>query len=123
MCIRDSFSGVLTFSRKFSGAIGIFAVGMILEYSGYLAPIQSMQDGRYVETLQAQPDSVISALQLIVFLVPMVLLVPAYFVAKTYPLDKRTHGRLRRYLEFQRGQRSSSNLSDEELESMKRLLI
>ena len=45
-----SFSGVLTFSRKFSGAIGIFAVGMILEFSGYLPPIKSMEEGRYVET-------------------------------------------------------------------------
>ena len=121
--IAGSFSGVLTFSRKFSGAIGIFAVGMILEFSGYLPPIKSMEEGRYVETLQAQPDSVITALQLIVFLVPVILLIPAFFAARSYPLDKHTHGKLRRFLEFQRGEKSTSNLSDEELESMKRLLV
>ena len=75
------------------------------------------------ETLQAQPDSVITALQLIVFLVPVILLIPAFFAARSYPLDKRTHGKLRHFLEFQRGEKSTSNLSDEELESMKRLLI
>ncbi len=118
-----SFSGVLTFSRKFSAALGIFAVGMILEFSGYLPPIKAMVDGRYVETLQPQPDSVITALQLIVFLVPMVLLVPAFFAARRYPLDKATHGKLRRYLEYARGQEATSNLSEAEVESMKRLLI
>jgi oligogalacturonide transporter len=121
--IAGSFSGVMTFSRKFSGAIGIFAVGMILQFSGYLPPVKEMVDGRYVETLQVQPDGVITALQLIVFLVPMVLLVPAFIAARSYPLDKATHGRLRHYLEFRRGQRESSNLSEPELEAMKKLLI
>lgn len=121
--IAGSFSGVLTFSRKFSGAIGIFTVGMILEFSGYLPPIQKMQDGRFTEILQQQPESVITALQLIVFVVPMVLLVPAWFAARTYPLDKQTHGRLRRYLEYQRGQEETSNLNADELEDMKQRLI
>ncbi len=121
--IAGSFSGVLTFSRKFSSAIGIFTVGMILEMSGYLAPIQEMRDGRYTEILQQQPEAVITALQLIVFIVPVLLLIPAFFAAKTYPLDKQTHGRLRRYLEYQRGQEETSNLSDNELEDMKRRLI
>ena len=53
----------------------------------------------------------------------MVLLVPAFLAARAYPLDKLTHGRLRRYLEFQRGQVDTSNLSDSELEAMKRQLI
>ena len=121
--IAGSFSGVLTFSRKFSGAIGIFTVGLILELSGYQPPIQEMRDGRFTEILQVQPDSVTTALQLIVFLVPLALLVPAWLTARTYPLDKATHGRLRRYLEFQRGEQDSSNLDADELEAMKRLLI
>lgn len=121
--IAGSFSGVLTFSRKFSGAIGIFTVGLVLELSGYRPPLQEMQGGRFTEILQTQPASVITALQLIVFLVPMLLLIPAWLAARTYPLDKRTHGRLRRYLEFQRGEKTTSNLSDAELAEMKRLLI
>ncbi len=56
-------------------------------------------------------------------MVPMILLVPAFFAARSYPLDKHTHHKLCRYLEFQRGQKSTSNLDDEELEQMKRLLI
>ena len=49
--------------------------------------------------------------------------VPAWVTARTYPLDKATHGRLRRYLEFQRGEETTSNLSDDELQDMKRALI
>ena len=107
----------------FPGDIGIFMLGVILELYGYLPPVREMQDGRYTEILQAQPDSVITALQLIVFLVPMALLIPAFIKARTYPLDKSTHNRLRRYLEFQRGEESTSNLSNSELVAMKRLLI
>ena len=121
--IAGSFSGVMTFSRKFSGAIGIFTVGLILEFSGYLPPVQEMQDGKLIETLQTQPDSVITALQLIVFAVPMALLIPAFFAARSYPLDKYTHGRLRRYLEYQRGERDDSNLDEHELLAMKEKLI
>jgi oligogalacturonide transporter len=121
--IAGSFSGVMTFSRKFSGAIGIFTVGIILELSGYLPPVKTMVDGSYTETLQTQPDSVITALQLIVFAVPMLLLIPAFFTAKTYPLDKLTHNKLRRYLEFLRGEHKESNLSETEIKKIKRLLI
>jgi len=121
--IAGSFSGVMTFSRKLSGAIGIFAVGVILEISGYLPPIKGMHDGQYTEILQTQPDSVITALQLIVFLVPIALLIPAFLAARSYPLDKLTHNKLRRYLEFQRGEKGTSNLSDNELEDIRRLLI
>ncbi|CAA0098967.1 Isoprimeverose transporter [Halioglobus japonicus] len=121
--IAGSFSGVMTFSRKFSGAIGIFTVGMILELSGYVPPIREMQNGRYTEILQTQPESVITALQWIVLLVPIMLLIPAFMIAKTYALDKQTHNRLRRYLEFKRGEVSTSNLTEPEVEAMKRLLI
>lgn len=96
---------------------------MVLELYGYLPPIQQMQDGRYTETLQAQPDSVIWALQLIVFPVPIGLLVPAFLAARTYPLNKLTHNRLRRYLEFARAEKSTSNLTDDELQELKQRLI
>lgn len=121
--IAGSFSGVMTFMRKFSGAIGIFTVGIILELSGYLAPVKAMVDGKYTETLQAQPDSVILALQMIVFLVPLLLLIPAFFVAHRFPLDMSTHGRLRKYLEYKRGETQHNNLSDDELAVMRKLLI
>jgi Na+/melibiose symporter-like transporter len=121
--IAGSVSGVMTFSRKFSGAIGIFTVGIILELSGYLPPVKGMIDGSYTETLQTQPDSVITALQLIVFVVPMLLLIPAFFIAKTYPLDKLTHNKLRRYLEFRRGEEDNSNLSEQEVKTITKLLV
>lgn len=121
--ISGSFSGVMTFTRKFSGAFGIFIVGIILEISGYLAPIKEVVDGKLTVTLQTQPDAVITALQLIVFVFPVCLLIPAYFAAKTYPLDQQTHQKLRTHLEFKRGERADDNLSAKELKEIKSLLI
>jgi Na+/melibiose symporter-like transporter len=121
--IAGSFSGVMTFTRKFSGAIGIFIVGMTLELSGYLPPVIGMIDGKYSETLQTQPETVITALQLIVFLFPACLLVPAFFVARTFSLDHTTHEKLRQHLEFKRGERPEDNLTAEELADMRRQLV
>ena len=121
--ISGSFSGVMTFTRKFSGAFGIFIVGIILELSGYLAPVKTMVDGKLLVTLQTQPDAVVSALQMIVLIFPLVLLIPAYFAANSYPLDQKTHQKLRKHLEFIRGERQEDNLSAQELKAIKELLI
>jgi oligogalacturonide transporter len=117
-----SFAGVMTFLRKSSAAIGIFIVGAVLQFAGYIKPIKEMVDGKLTETLQAQPDSIIHALQGIMLVFPLILLIPAFFVARSYPLDKDTHGKLRHYLEFKRGERSDNNLSETELEGLKKKL-
>ena len=118
-----AFSGVMTFLRKFSSAIGIFLVGAILHFSGYIKPIKSMVEGKLTETLQVQPESVIRALQLIVLLFPLALLIPAFFAAKKYPLDMNIHKKLRDHLEFVRGEVETDNLNSSELNELKSKLI
>ncbi|MDN3639717.1 MFS transporter [Simiduia curdlanivorans] len=121
--VAGSFSGVMTFMRKFSGAIGIFTVGIILQISGYIPPVRGMVDGKYIEAFQAQPESVILALQIIVLMLPLLLLIPAFIVAHRFPLDMHTHERLRKHLEFKRGEVEYNNLSDAELAEMRKLLV
>ncbi len=118
-----AFAGVMVFMRKASAAFGIFIVGAVLQASGYIKPIKEMVGGKLTEILQVQPDSVILALQGIILISPIVLLIPAFYAAHTYPLDKPTHDKLRSYLEFKRGERDDNNLSDTELEQLKSTLI
>ncbi len=121
--ISGSFSGVMTFTRKFSGAFGIFIVGIVLEIAGYLPPVKEVINGKLSISIQVQPDAVITALQLIVLVFPLVLLIPAFFAARSYPLDQATHEKLRHHLEFKRGEREHDNLSEQELAIMKEQLI
>ncbi|MFA9390959.1 MAG: MFS transporter [Prolixibacteraceae bacterium] len=118
-----TFSGVMTFLRKFSAAIGIFIVGAVLQFAGYLKPVKEMVEGKLTETVQVQPESVIIALKGIVLIFPLILLIPAYFVAKKYPLDKETHENLKKHLEFKRGELEVDNLSPKELKDLETKLI
>ena len=118
-----AFGGVMTFLRKFSAAVGIFLVGAVLQFSGYIKPIKEMVEGKLTETIQTQPHSVIVALQSIVFIFPLILLVPAWFASKKYPLNQETHQKLIEHLEYIRGENEEDNLNSEELEQIKSKLI
>ena len=48
--VSGSFSGLMTFFRKLSGALAIFIVGQILQFAGYRIPIQEMAEGKLVVT-------------------------------------------------------------------------
>ena len=114
-----SFSGIMTFVRKSSSALGIFIVSQILNFSGYIKP--ETIDGK--EVLFEQPESLITALKVIVFAIPVVLLLVTIFFARKYPLTKEVHDKLRNLLEFKRGDRESTELSQEEIEDLTKKLV
>lgn len=114
-----SFSGIMTFVRKSSSAFGIFIVSQILNISGYIKP--ETIDGK--EVLFDQPESLISALKVIVFAIPVVLLIITIFFAKKYPLTKAMHDKLRNLLEFKRGDIEKTDLSESEIEELTNTLI
>lgn len=118
-----SFSGIMTFLRKFSAAIGIFAVSQILDISGYIKPVQSMQNGVTTKILQQQPESIIFALKGIVVGFPLVLLIIVFFLAQKYPLNIKTQQALDNYLEWKRGNKENNPLTDNELQDIKSRLI
>lgn len=114
-----SFSGIMTFVRKSSSAFGIFIVSQILNISGYIKP--ETIDGK--EVLFNQPASLIAALKVIVFAIPVVLLVITIFFARKYPLSKEVHDKLRNLLEFKRGTTQSTDLSETEIKELTDKLI
>lgn len=113
-----SFSGIMTFIRKTSSALGIFLVSQILNIAGYVKP--ETVDGK--EVLFEQPGSLITALKIIIFAIPVVLLIVTIFFARKYPITKTIHERLRKLLEFKRGE-SDQPVSKKEEEELKRILI
>lgn len=99
-----SFSGVMTFMRKLSSALGIFLVSVSLDIAGYIEPVKEMVNGKTVETAFAQPDSVITALKIVLVAFPVVFLGIVLLNSFRYPLSYAMHQRLRNVLAFQRGE-------------------
>jgi sugar (glycoside-pentoside-hexuronide) transporter len=118
-----SFGGIMTFMRKFSSAVGIFIVSFILEASGYLEPQVQVISGNAKKVMMEQPQSVITALKIIVAAFPFVLLFITFNMAKRYPLDKEIHEKLNKYLEFKRGILKENPLPENEVEEVKKILI
>jgi len=58
-----SYSGVISFMRKFSGAIASYIVTLTLQFSGYINPIKTEVDGVIMNVEQQQPESLITALK------------------------------------------------------------
>ena len=89
-----SFSGVMTFMRKLSAAIGIFIVSQMLALAGYIKPTFEVVDGVTRTIEHAQPYTVITVLKFIVLVLPIVLLALTLFFAKKYPLDHKHYVKL-----------------------------
>ncbi len=118
-----SFSGIMTFMRKFSSAIGIFIVSYILDFAGYIKPQEITTGGVTREILMEQPDTVITAIKIIVLIFPFILLFFTFRIAMKYPLDREVQERLTKYLDYRRGNLEENPLTDTELEDMKKALV
>jgi len=86
-----SFSGIMTFVRKVCSAIAIFLITAMLDLGGYLRPIDGVE--------QLQPNSVLFFIRLIIVAAPLLLLSIGIIAARRYPLNERTHNRLRKFLD------------------------
>ncbi|PAE38036.1 MFS transporter [Bacillus sp. 7884-1] len=192
-----SFAGFMAFSRKFSSAIGIWTVGLMLQLSGYMQPgemiipknatafvnnegmltVDLQKDGnddiridmenRQVELLTNekidyvfdknvlkmsqkdeekdsivvekdlkvtevydfssnsslksvnfynQPNSFMTGLRVIIFVLPAILLLLAIFIARKYPLNRHIHERLLKFYE-------QKDKNKEEEDELKKLLV
>lgn len=73
------FAAVMTFSRKTTVAIATFAVGLLLQYGGF------------VKGSQIQPESAVNTIAMLLFVGTAGLLLIALWQALTFHLNKRTH--------------------------------
>ena len=76
------FSGIMTFMRGLSSAVGLFIVSGILDFPGYIKPMEQVVDGKIVEVLMEQPQAVITALKVIAAGFPFILLIFTHLLAK-----------------------------------------
>lgn len=117
-----SFSGVMTFTRKFSSAIGIFLVGVMLEFGGYVAPVTEQIDGVWQTRYFDQPESVFTAFKIIIAVVPTLLLIFGIILALKYPMNKAIHKQLRSHLDALKDGKPSP-LSPGEIEELESKLL
>jgi sugar (glycoside-pentoside-hexuronide) transporter len=73
------YSGMFTFLRKIGGALAIFLMGVSLRIAGY--------DG----AADAQSDSAIGVMRVLMAVVPIAMLGISIWVARTYPLSREVH--------------------------------
>jgi len=101
-----SYSGIMTFCRTTASAVGIWAFGMILELTGYKAPV-------YPATYADQPDSAILGIRLVMLVCFFVLMTIGFFIARKFVLTKVNNEKVRKYLEvLHEGKLESLNEAD-----------
>jgi oligogalacturonide transporter len=96
------YSALVTFIRKFSSALAIFAVSLTIGWAGYVPPIQETVDGATKLIEQPQSETFLLVLRLIFMLLPIVLLAFALIFAARFPLTPALHRRLNILLARQR---------------------
>ena len=96
------YSALVTFMRKFSSALAIFAVSNVIGWAGYVPPVQQTIDGATKLIEQPQSESFLLVLRLIFMLLPVVLLALALLFALRFPLTPELHRRLNALLARQR---------------------
>jgi oligogalacturonide transporter len=96
------YSALVTFIRKFSSALAIFAVSNIIGWAGYVPPVQETIEGATKLIEQPQSDTFLLVLRLIFMLFPILLLAFALIFALRFPLTPDLHRRLNALLKKQR---------------------
>lgn len=96
---EGTYSALTTFTRKLSSALAIFAVAQVLQFAGYIPPIQ--QAGQLIEA--PQTPTFITALRLFLVFIPVVFISFGIFFASRFPLTVDFYRRLEEVLAAMRG--------------------
>ncbi len=91
------FSGFMVFLQKTGIALGIFFLGIALEYSGYIEPTEAVPQ-------PVQPESALQMIRLFIGPIPAAILVGSLFIAWFYPITKEKHEAARAELARRRGE-------------------
>lgn len=75
-----SYSGLMTFTRGIASAIVIQVLGLVLQFSGYVAPVAN--------EVPTQPDSAVLGIRVFMWIGITALLVTGWLVARRYPLTR-----------------------------------
>jgi oligogalacturonide transporter len=114
------YSALVTFVRKFSSALAIFAVSNAIGWAGYVPPVQETVDGATRLIEQPQSEAFLLVLRLIFMFLPIVLLAFALLFAVRFPLTPELHRRLNALLAKQR---ADEPVDDDEKRELTRVLL
>ena len=96
------FSGLMTFLRKASSALGIFIVSQIIAVAGYIKPVETIVEGKVIIEKQAQTPEFLTSLKVMFALIPALFLTIAIISAILYRLTPQVHDRLNAMLTARR---------------------
>lgn len=117
-----SYSGVVSFSRKFASAIAAYLVTLALQFSGYIKPVKTEVDGIIMNVEQQQPQSLLIALKVMIVAIPVILAVIAYRSSMKYKMNNDRLLMLKKLLMFTRGEVEEKQLSAEEEKALFKVL-
>ena len=110
------YSSLTTFTRKLSSALAVFAVAQVLQFAGYIPPVE--QAGKLIEATQT--PAFINALRLFFVLIPVGFISFGIFFAGRFPLTKSIYNRLEVILV---AMRSNAQVDETEKQDLIRKLI
>jgi oligogalacturonide transporter len=96
------YSGLFTFMRKLSSAVGIFLISNAIQLAGYRPPEEETVDGAVQMVEQVQTPQFIMILRIVFAVLPVVLLAFGLYGAWRYGLTPRLHDKLKEFLQRRR---------------------
>jgi Na+/melibiose symporter-like transporter len=93
------YSALTTFTRKLSSALAVFAVAQVLQFAGYIPPVE--QAGQLIESTQT--PAFVNALRMFFVLIPVAFISFGIFFASRFPLTVSLYDRLEKVLASMRG--------------------
>jgi len=120
---EGTYSGLFTFMRKFSSAIGLFLISNIIALAGYIPPKEEIVNGAVKMVEQAQTPQFILTLRIIFAILPIGILALCLIAAVKYPLTRKMHEKLKYVLELKRQKAVCGDEWMEEEEKLKKLLV
>jgi len=116
---EGTYSGLITFLRKLSSALGIYIVSNVIQFSGFKKPVENTVDGVVQLVKQQQSPEFIFTLKVLLAVLPVIFLTIGIYNAWQYRLTPETHERLKNFLN---SRRSGEEYDPEEGEKLKRIL-
>ncbi len=113
---EGTYSSLTTFTRKLSSALAVFTVAQVLQFAGYIPPVE--QAGKLIESVQT--PAFINALRLFFVLIPVGFISFGIFFASRFPLTKSLYIRLEAVLQTMRNKSEVNEIERQEL--IKKLL-
>jgi len=120
---EGSFSGIITFARKFASGIAVAFVTFLLGVTGYLNPEIILENGVEKSIERMQPESVLLTIRIIIAFVPIALMALGIWAALKYPLNPQNHRKMIDYLTAQRKGETMKGMTPQEIEKLKEELI